>query len=156
MPFSNEQDPLCVDLKNRIRDKIEKCIKDGAINFFCGMARGADMWCAEIVIEMKKIYPQINISAVIPCPTQNLGWTNDEIQRYQRILDECKKKLLISQSYTKTCMMQRNLALVENCDLLIAVFDGQKGGTANTVKYAQSKGKKIIMIEPDTNSSLKS
>ena len=148
MPFSHEQDPLCADLKKRIRDKIENSIKDGAINFFSGMARGADMWCAEIVLELKKTYPQINLSAVIPCSSQASGWTNEEIRRYQRILNECHRKLIISQNYTKNCMMKRNQMLVDICDVLIAVFDGQKGGTANTVKYAQAKGKKIITIEP--------
>lgn len=148
MPFSNEQDPLCADLKKRLLFEIEKCIKDGAANFFCGMARGVDMWCAEIILELKKNYPQITLSALIPCPTQTLGWTNEEIQRYQHILNECQKKILISQNYTKTCMMKRNQALVDSCDVLIAVFDGQKGGTANTVKYAQSKGKIIHIIKP--------
>lgn len=148
MPFSNEQDPLCANLKERIRFEIEKFIKDGAGNFFSGMARGADMWCAEIVLELKKSFPQINLTALIPCPDQTSGWTNDEIQRYQRILNECHRKLLISKTYTKSCMMKRNQVLVDSCDILIAVFDGQKGGTANTVKYAQSRGKKIIIIEP--------
>ncbi len=148
MPFSSEQDPLCAQLKERIRFEIEKSIKDGAVNFFSGMARGVDMWCAEIVLELKKSYPQINLTALIPCPTQTSGWTNEEIQRYQRILKECHKRIIISQNYTKSCMMKRNQILVDSCDVLIAVFDGLKGGTANTVKYAQSKGRKIITIKP--------
>lgn len=148
MPFSSEQDPLCADLKERIRFEIEKSIKDGAENFFSGMARGVDMWCAEIVLELKKTYPQIKLTAIIPCSAQTTGWTNDEIKRYQRILNECHRKFIISQNYTKSCMMKRNQALVDSCDVLIAVFDGQKGGTANTVKYAQSKGRKIITIKP--------
>ncbi len=38
--------------------------------------------------------------------------------------------------------------MVNNCDMLIAVWDGSDGGTANCVKYAQSKGVDIRIINP--------
>ena len=148
MPFPNEEHPLCNALKSRLREVIEQLIKDGADCFFSGMARGTDMWCAEIVLELKKIYPNIKLTAIIPCRTQTKGWTAEEKQRYENIARECAAVVCVSESYTKNCMMKRNRALVNCCDLLIAVFDGQKGGTANTVSYAQSKSKKIITVEP--------
>ena len=55
MPFPSEEHPMCAALKARLRETIEECIKDGADCFFSGMARGTDMWCAEIVLELKKI-----------------------------------------------------------------------------------------------------
>lgn len=149
MPFSSEDDPLCVNLKKRLREIIEQCIKDGADCFFSGMARGTDIWCAEIVLELKKTYPDIKLTAIIPCRTQTKGWTDAEKQRYDNILKECATVVCVSENYTKSCMMKRNRALVDCCDLLIAVFDGQKGGTAHTVSYAQSKSKKIITVEPE-------
>ena len=148
MPFPNEEHPLCIALKTRLRETIEQCIKDGADCFFSGMARGTDMWSAEIVLELKKTYPNIKLSAIIPCRTQTNGWTAEEKQRYDNIIKECAAVMCVSESYTKSCMMKRNRALVDCCDLLIAVYDGQSGGTANTVSYAQSKSKKIITIEP--------
>ena len=148
MPFPNEEHPRCAALKTRLRELIEKCIKDGADCFFSGMARGTDMWCAEIVLELKKTYPNIKLCAIIPCRTQTSGWTDEEKRRYDSISQECDSVVCISESYTKSCMMKRNRALVDCCDLLIAVYDGQPGGTAHTVSYAQSKSKKIITVEP--------
>jgi hypothetical protein len=36
----------------------------------------------------------------------------------------------------------------DNCDILIAVWDGTSGGTGNSVKYAVSKNKIIYYIDP--------
>ena len=41
--------------------------------------------------------------------------------------------------------------MVDNSDVLIAIFNGDpKGGTAYTVNYARKKGKEIVIINPDT------
>lgn len=148
LPFSEENDPLFLDLKNRLSNQIEKLIADGADLFYSGMARGVDLLCAEIVLELKNKYPQISLNALIPCRTQTDGWKYDDKLRYENILSQCQKKIYIRDNYTKGCMMERNRALVDSCDILVAVFDGKKGGTANTVNYAEKKGKKTIIINP--------
>ena len=70
------------------------------------------------------------------------------MNRYLDILSKCDKTIYISDSYNKTCMLKRDRALVELCDVLIAVFDGTKGGTKYTVDYAGKMRKKVIIIEP--------
>lgn len=39
--------------------------------------------------------------------------------------------------------------MVDNSDVVIAVWNGEKSGTGNTVNYAMKSGKKVIII--DTN-----
>jgi hypothetical protein len=38
--------------------------------------------------------------------------------------------------------------MVDNFDAVIAVWNGLSGGTENTVKYAQAKGRPILVIDP--------
>jgi len=149
MPFPDENHPLCGALKKRLRGEIEKCIDDGADCFFTGMARGTDMWCAEIVLELKKTHDNLKLTAIIPCRTQPNGWKSEEKLRYENILKKCQGVVCVSENYTKSCMMKRNRALVDCCDVLIAVFDGKSGGTANTVNYARTKSRKIIIVSPE-------
>lgn len=148
LPFPIGDNPLFLDLKKRLKDQIEKLVNDGADCFYSGMARGVDIICAEIVLELKEKYPHIVLNALIPCRTQTDGWKDDEKLTYEKIISQCLKKIYIKDKYTKGCMMERNRALVECCDILVAVFDGQKGGTANTVRYAEKRGRKIIIIPP--------
>jgi nucleoside 2-deoxyribosyltransferase len=49
----------------------------------------------------------------------------------------------------KSCMFRRNRYLVENADLLLAVYDGLPGGTAMTVGYAREIGVPVVCLAPD-------
>lgn len=148
LPFFGEDDPLCIDLKQRLYAQTEALIKDGAEEFCSGMALGVDMWAAETVLELKELYPQIQLTAVIPCPEQADRWSSEHKARYHYILERCDKKITVSPKYTKGCMQKRNKALVEMCDILLAVFDGKNGGTKQTIELAQKKGRKTVIIPP--------
>ena len=45
---------------------------------------------------------------------------------------------------------RRNHWMVDNTDFVIAVWDGSKSGTSETVEYAQAQGKKVYRIDPVT------
>ncbi len=148
LPFKGENDPGLLALRNELREKIVELISDGATEFFSGMALGVDTYAAEEVLKLKKQYPEINLTAVIPCPDQDKLWSVAQRQRYREILAQCSKKMIISPEYDKGCMFKRNRALVELCDVLIAVTDDNVtgGGTQYTIDYAVKKGRKVIRI----------
>ena len=47
-------------------------------------------------------------------------------------------------------MQKRNKYMVDNSQIVIAVWNGKPSGTANTVKYAREQGKTVIVIDPQT------
>lgn len=148
LPFFGEDDPLCADLKKRLSAQIEELIKNGAGEFYTGMALGVDTWAAEAVLKHKEKYPHIRLTALIPCLGQDARWSAEQQTRYRDIIFLCDQKVTLSAKYTKTCMQKRNIALVDLCDVLVAVYDGKSGGTMQTVNYAKSSGKKTIIISP--------
>jgi len=42
----------------------------------------------------------------------------------------------------------RNKYICNNVDLLIAVFNGERGGTYNCIQYAKSIKKEILYVDP--------
>lgn len=148
LPFFSEDDPMCVDLKQRLYKQISELAERGAYEFCSGMALGVDIWCAEAVIELKKTRPEIKLTAVIPCRSQSEKWSEPDKARYDSVLACCDKVICISESYTADCMHKRNRALVELCDILIAVYDGKSGGTKYTVDYAAKLGRKTLVVPP--------
>lgn len=148
LPFFSEDDPMCVDLKERLSEQIGKFIADGADEFYTGMALGVDTWAAEAVLEHKRAHPEIKLIAVVPCPQQSNKWRAADKERYRSILKRCDKVMTVSPKYTRDCMLKRNRALVELCDVLLAIYDGKKGGTEYTVNFANSKGKKVVLVPP--------
>lgn len=52
----------------------------------------------------------------------------------------------INDHYFRACYQVRNEWMVDRSNLVIAVFNGQKSGTKNTVDYAIRKGVKVKNI----------
>ena len=67
---------------------------------------------------------------------------------YNEILSRCDRVECLSPVYTSNCMFVRNRALIDSCDLMVAVYDGRSGGTKYTVDLAGQLGKKVIVIPP--------
>lgn len=150
LPFGfNEADERCVLLKQKIKEKVEYLITEYDVtHFIVGMALGVDSYSAEIVLCLKEKYPQITLECAIPCETQCVKWSEPMRDRYFDIVSKCDKETLLQTQYTNDCMQKRNKYMVNNSDYVIAVWDGKPSGTGNTVRYAESKGKTIITIEP--------
>ena len=142
---------LHIDSKLRevLSGVIDTAIVDGCTDFYCGMALGADMCVAEILAEKMKENPSLHFHAVLPCPEQDLKWTEKEKMHYEKILSHASSKTIISPFYTKTCMLTRNRFMVDNSERVIAIWNGtHRGGTAYTVRYAKSEEKEIYLIRP--------
>ncbi len=149
MPFQKETDSRCTDLKYRLCQEIEDRISQGYTIFISGMARGADIWAAEMVLHLARdSEEEIELYAAVPCPGQSSPWLEWEKERYNEALCLCKGVFVIENSYTRTCMMKRNAFLVEHADCMISVYDGKSGGTAATLRMAGRKGIDVFNIEP--------
>lgn len=143
----DEQHPDCVELKGIIRTNVIKLIESGVTTFLSGMALGVDIWGAEAALELKTKYPHLRLISVLPCETQAVRWSVAQRERYYDILAQCDEEVFISHRYTPSCMLDRNRYLVDHAAYLLAVYDESgKGGTAYTIKYANQKGREVIII----------
>ena len=150
LPFGDdEDDPRCTELKARLRAQIERLIGKGYAHFLSGAALGVDCYAAEAVLDLQATYPWILLEMAIPFDGQADKWDADWRTRYERLLACADILTATGHAYTKGCFFKRNRYLVDNCDTLLAVYDGQPGGTAMTVGYAQECGREILYIRPD-------
>ena len=141
----------CLKIKAVLRKQIESLIAKNVTIYCSGMAMGVDVWAAAIVLELKANHPNITLNAAVPCKTQSNRWPLEQQERYHDILAQCDHVTTLHEKYTRSCMFERNRFMVDNSDYLLAVYaGGDKGGTAYTVSYAQKKGRKIIIIHPDS------
>lgn len=111
-----------------------------------GMALGVDTIFALVVLQL-----DIKLECAIPCFDHEKRWYNESIKLYHHILNKAHIITQVTKSYfTPRCMQARNEYMVDECDVLIAVWDGvEQGGTWNCVRYAKTKGKRIIFINPN-------
>lgn len=151
--LGNDYD-LTSDLIRKIKQELQHIITEyndigrdnwTPLSLISGMALGIDTLWAELAIENK-----IPLIAAIPCSGQDLKWPIKSQKTYQDIITHpnCTRNYISDKPYNSTCMQKRNEWMVDNCNLLIAVWDGTSGGTANCVNYAKSVNKPIIYINP--------
>ena len=98
-----------------------------------GMALGWDMALAEAAIELG-----IPLVAAVPFEGQERRWTQAQQQRYFAILDKALVHVVSPGGYAAWKMQARNEWMVARCGLLLALWDGSGGGTANCLSYANS------------------
>ena len=126
-------------IRNLLETAIEKAIQDGYRFFRTGGALGFDTLAAQTVLTLKQQYPHIRLILVLPCINQANGWKQADIDEYERIKSLADKVVYTSTEYTYGCMHKRNRHLVDNSSLCICYLTKVSGGTAYTVRYAESK-----------------
>ena len=150
---TNELDKRCLELKARLEDAVQQAYKAGMRHFICGMAKGTDLYFAETVLRLRAVYEGITLEAARPCQTQAQGWSEEEQCRYQEILEQCDYETLVQHSYDRGSMWRRNRYMVDRSSMVIAAYNGDpKGGTAQTLAYAMSKGIKTIILDVEEGS----
>ena len=110
-----------------------------------GMALGCDMWFAVIAARLN-----IPFLAAIPFEGQELAWPEQSQKVFNILRKLASEEVIVSEGgYSANKMQIRNEWMVNHCDTLIGVYNGDKsGGTFNCIKYAKSVGKEIYLIDP--------
>lgn len=134
------------EVKERLRVAICKAIEDGYTTFISGMARGVDMWAAEIVIEERKKNGDIKLICASPFEGFEKSWNFIEKHSYISILKKADFVTYICEHYSRQCFQIRNVWMVDHSARVIAAYNGESGGTRNTVRYATSKNVEIYNI----------
>lgn len=121
-------------VKRWLRDTVEKLIRDGADDFLLGGYGGFDACAASVVWELKKQYPAIRSTLVLPNLDRKVDATKYDATLYPS-LEKVPRRFAIS---------KRNEYMVNEADIVVAYVTHDWGGAATTLAYAKRKKKEII------------
>lgn len=131
---------------SRLDQAIESAIGQGATTFICGMARGIDLWAGQTVIKKKATYPELKLICATPFVGFESHWSIDWQQLYAFVSAHGDYRVAISERYDSGCFQRRNEWMVNHSGLVIAAYNGERGGTRNTIQYARACGVTIHNI----------
>lgn len=143
----NEQDPACIALKIKLADTLHAAYEAGYRHFICGMATGSDLYFGEAVVALRDEHPDVTLEGAVPFEGQADRWSDRLRKRYFRLAEECDRLTVLHTGYTPNCMMDRNRYMVDHASLLVAVYNGEAGGTRNTILYAMRQGLQILQLD---------
>lgn len=135
-----------LSLKRKLKKTVEDLINQGFCYFSAGGALGFDTLAAQTVLDLRKTHSQIKLILILPCKSQADRWSDSDKEVYEIILEQADKVVYTSEEYTKGCMFKRNRHLVDHSSVCVCYLNKGTGGTAYTVKYATSKGLKILNL----------
>lgn len=130
-----------------LRKEILKAIDSGYTTFLTGMSRGVDLWAADIIIHLREHNPNLKLIGVIPFEGFENQWSVDWKKHYRLVLKELDWLHVVSKEYSWEVYQKRNQFMVDHSSLILAVFNGEPGGTMNTIHYAQEKGVPVRYAE---------
>lgn len=135
------------EIKAALREEISQAVQDGLTVFITGMARGVDLWAAEIVLDLRKRNQEVKLICAIPHEGFDTRWSASWKQLYHHVLDNADLVRIITSGYHTGVYQIRNKWMVNHSARVIAVFNGQPSGTKNTIDYAECQGVPVRIIE---------
>ncbi len=146
-PFKLENDNIDFEIfQKRLYATIESLIEDDCRIFYCGMAMGFDIISAEAVLYFKQKFPEIKLICAVPFENQENAYSSEWKKRYNSVLAQSDEVTVLSKEYHNGCYQNRNKFMVDNSDYVVTWYDGQKGGTRNTLVYAEKQMRYIINL----------
>lgn len=133
-------------IKKDLEAAILQAVNDGFVTFITGMARGVDIWAGEIVLQLREHNPNLHLIAASPYEGFESRWSEDWQRRYTDVLEQSDLVRFVCKGYSRACFQLRNEWMVNRSARVIAVYNGEPGGTQNTIKYADTLNIETVII----------
>ena len=96
-------------------------------------------------MKLKEQYSDIRLILVLPCYSQERGWSSEDVKIYEN-KKHSDKVVYTSEEYMRDCMHKRNCHLEDNSSFCVTYLAESKGRTAYTVDYAIKHGLSVVNI----------
>lgn len=138
--------------RNKIDNLLSRAVayayENGVRTFLAGGAVGFDTLAAKAVINFRISHPDVRLVLLVPCKNQSEKWNDYEKSIYEYTLSVADEIEYLAEEYYDGCMKERNAALAERCDILVAYVGRRIGGSAQTYRMAEKLGKTIYNLYP--------
>lgn len=125
-----KNDPKLFFLKQLLTDKIKHKVEEGAEWFIISGQLGVELWCGEIVNDLKSEYPEIKLAVMPPYAQMTNQWNELNQDLYSRVVAQADFIQPTSQkTYESPSQLQNNqMFLIQNTDNCLLVMDREYPG----------------------------
>lgn len=134
-------------IKAALKKEIKLAIQDGYNVYITGMARGTDLWAAEIILDLRRKNKDLKLICAIPYEGFERRWSEHWQKLYLKILAKADLVRVIGKGYHPGIFQIRNEWMVNHSSRVIAVYNGSLGGTKNTIDYSMQQGIAVHIID---------
>lgn len=104
-----------------LKNAISVSYQAGYRTFISGMARGVDIWAAQLVLKIRKDWPEVSLICAIPYPGFEQRWSQSWQEQYCALLDAADEIVFIAQHHNRWIYQKRNEWMCDHAGRVIAV-----------------------------------
>ena len=142
--YPEMHEALCSQLDTLFRFLItERNIRHFSLTLETGLSLDA----AEALLALRRQYP-LQVECVIPYEEQHAQWSEEERDRYFRIVSQADKESMVQHHFSLDCYRQAVRRLVGSSTSLLAIWSGLSSDTGDAISLARKSGKDVMVIDP--------
>lgn len=143
-------------IKKVLRKRLLSFIDEGLEWVLISGQLGVELWCAEVVGDLKQLYPQLKLAVLTPFYNQEERWSDLKKEQYRNVLHQADYvNSITKRNYESPSQLKlKNQFLIEKSDGLLVIYDDDKiGSPSYYITYAKARCEtsdyQIFYIYPD-------
>ena len=149
----DEEDPLCIDLKQVLLQQIQLLRQKGCTSFYVVPDSGAGLWAGEILNLLRQDDPSLLLQCLLPHEKIATKWSPELRDRYFTLLEQCTHLAAVSRPDDPNAVKNALKQMIDYSDFVIAVYApaSRRGDPVDQAMDDLRKTEKpYLMIHPDT------
>ena len=149
----DEEDPLCIDMKQVILQQIQLLRREGYGSFYVVPDSGAGLWTGEILNLLRNNDPALLLQCILPHEEIANKWSPELRDRYFMLLEQCTHLTAVSRPGDGDAKRLALTTMIDASDFVIAVYDptSRRGDAVEqAMEHLRETGKPYLLIHPDS------
>ncbi len=143
-------------IKKALENQLIQLIDDGLEWVILSGQLGVETWAAELVLELKEMYPQLKYAIITPFLEQEKNWNDLKKEKYQMICAKADFQTSVTKKPYEGPwqFIEKNKFIIRNSDGMLLVYDDENEGSPKfmkelALKYAERHDYQLISISAD-------
>ncbi|NLY80316.1 MAG: DUF1273 domain-containing protein [Lysinibacillus sp.] len=137
----NEKHPGIAMIKKAIENELRALIDDGLEWVVISGQQGVETWTAEVVIQLKKEFPQLKYSIITPFLDIEKNWNEQKQEKFFYIQSQADFVTSVTKKPYEAPwqFIEKDKFIIQNTDALLLVYDEDHEGSPKYVKHLAEK-----------------
>lgn len=137
----NEKHPGSAIIKKAIENELRALIDDGLEWVVISGQQGVETWTAEVVIQLKKEFPQLKYSIITPFLDIEKNWNEQKQEKFFYIQSQADFVTSVTKKPYEAPwqFIEKDKFIIQNTDALLLVYDEDHEGSPKYVKRLAEK-----------------
>lgn len=150
----NDSHPGIAIIKKALENQLRLLIDDGLEWIILSGQQGVETWTAELVLQMKKEFPEIKYAIITPFLEQEKNWNEQKQANYKSLLVQADFQTSVTKKPYEAPwqFIEKNKFVLRNSDGILIVYDEENEGSPKFMKklaeqYAEKNDYSLFIID---------